>query len=295
MTFAQLEYFLKIAETLNFTEAAKALYISQPALSKQISLLEEEIDTKLFIRTSRKVVLTTAGIQFREDVEKIFADLGNAKQRAFEIGKNENKTLKIGCFDGKISKDFLPIIYDKINRINPDIKISLSMGGFEENRLALERDEIDIMLTLSKDSLFDSENYETYKIMKRTGVFVFSPILFAQNDKHTLTLGDFKEIPLLLVKKQEAPSMYEHTLQDLKALGIEEPKIIEAKNSQTMFTYLELGYGYTILGDIVAKENKSLSYFELPRNMETWVVAVWKKNHPFLDMLMDDEKEQNNK
>lgn len=47
MNLTQVEYFLAIAEKLNFTAAAKSLFVSQPALSKQIALLEEELDTKL--------------------------------------------------------------------------------------------------------------------------------------------------------------------------------------------------------------------------------------------------------
>mgnify|MGYP000187079773 FL=1 len=50
MTFNQIKYFVTVAECLSFTEAAKCLFITQPALSRQINAMEEELGTRLFIR-----------------------------------------------------------------------------------------------------------------------------------------------------------------------------------------------------------------------------------------------------
>lgn len=61
MELRQLKYFAKVAETLNFSEAPKALYITQSTLSQQIKQLENELDTPLLIRSSHKVTLTEAG------------------------------------------------------------------------------------------------------------------------------------------------------------------------------------------------------------------------------------------
>ena len=64
MRLEQISYFLQVAETQSMTGAAKELYISQPALSKQIALLEREVGVPLFERKARGVVLTSAGRQF---------------------------------------------------------------------------------------------------------------------------------------------------------------------------------------------------------------------------------------
>lgn len=61
MELKQLEYFLKVAEQLNFSRAAESLYISQPALSYQIAELERELGAELFVRDRRKVSLTPEG------------------------------------------------------------------------------------------------------------------------------------------------------------------------------------------------------------------------------------------
>ena len=61
MELRQLKYFVKTAETLNFSEAAKALSVTQSTLSQQIRQLEQEIDTVLFVRDSHSVQLTESG------------------------------------------------------------------------------------------------------------------------------------------------------------------------------------------------------------------------------------------
>ena len=63
MELRQLRYFVKVAETLNFSEAAKALFVTQSTLSQQIKQLEQDLDTPLLIRSSHSVALTEAGME----------------------------------------------------------------------------------------------------------------------------------------------------------------------------------------------------------------------------------------
>lgn len=287
MKLAQLEYFLEAAEQLNFTKAAKALYISQPALSKQIALLEAELGAQLFIRNSRRVVLTAAGQQFKRDLTAIRRDLGNAVRRAGEIGKEDQRVVRVGCFDGKINRDFLPLFYRHIQSIDPSIRISLQIGLFEEIKTALEQDRIDIMLTLDK-AFRPSDKYSVQRLAQRDGSLIFHKSLFPVGRLAHLDAAAFQPLPLLVVKKPDAPVMYECTLADLRQLGIEPPEIIELKNTTTLFTYLEMGYGYTIMFGDVVEAAPSLSAFnpDLP-HMKTWVIAVWKKDRDIAEILMD--------
>ena len=74
MNIIQMKYFITAARTLSFTKAAQQLYITQPALSRQILSMEKELNLQLFIRTGRNVRLTPAGRILFERFQTIYED-----------------------------------------------------------------------------------------------------------------------------------------------------------------------------------------------------------------------------
>jgi LysR family nitrogen assimilation transcriptional regulator len=79
MNLRQITYFLKIAELCSFTSAANALYVSQPALSKQMRQLEEELGTALFIRSDRGLKLTEAGVMLRTRAPRVLEEIAQLR------------------------------------------------------------------------------------------------------------------------------------------------------------------------------------------------------------------------
>lgn len=71
MNIKQIEYFVEVAKTKNYTKAAEKLYISQSAITKQIFLLEEELKVELFVRNNKGAKLTLAGELFLKDATEI--------------------------------------------------------------------------------------------------------------------------------------------------------------------------------------------------------------------------------
>ena len=82
MNITQIKYFLELAKTLNFSAAASSLYISQPALSRQVSALENELQIRLFERSTKHVRLTKAGKALSEDLAVIMTELEFALKKA---------------------------------------------------------------------------------------------------------------------------------------------------------------------------------------------------------------------
>lgn len=285
MKFLQMEYFLAVAKELNFTAAAKSLYISQPALSKQIALLEEELDTKLFLRNSRKVALTAAGKQFQKDLTEIHLQLEQAKTNVTRIGKTEKLHFSIGCFDGADIQDFLPDAFSYLKKLDPNIQISLFRGNFLENRNALERNKIDLLFTLDLE-LTSDHTYQIQKIIRRRGALVYSKFSPAAK-KSCPTVLDFAQEPALVLKHQLSPGITQSTVQNLKKLGITNPKLQEVDNFATLFANLELGHGYAILTEGASDHYPYLNKIVLGEEFGTWVVALWKSGNPIAELLMD--------
>ena len=88
MDFRRLKYFVTVAEELNIGRAAQRLHISQPPLTRQIHLLEEDMGVELFVRSSRGVELTQAGELFLEDARNIQTILAQAHEKAQKAAAN---------------------------------------------------------------------------------------------------------------------------------------------------------------------------------------------------------------
>lgn len=100
MTQLQIKYFLMAARCLNFTEAAKQLYISQPALSQQITAMEKELNMQLFIRSKGKLRLTPAGATFLEELPRYEAIFAEILKKAKFSNEGSYGMLRIGFLQG---------------------------------------------------------------------------------------------------------------------------------------------------------------------------------------------------
>ncbi len=285
MRMAQIEYFLAVAQHLNFTAAAKSLYVSQPALSKQIALLEEEVGTRLFIRNSRKVALTAAGMQLEHDLKEINRQIEWAKRNACEIGKQDKPVFRIGCFDGLLTADFLPALFAKIQEVDPKIETLLTRGSYSENKKALECEGVDLLLVLDIEWEPD-DRYKVKVIHRRKGALIYSVNSPLAKKEH-LTVQDFAGENLLIPRQKENVRMFRNAIKNLKHLGIETPRYLEMDNMATLSAYLEIGRGYAILSEHVIDCNPMLRKLDVPVD-EMEILAVWKRNHALTDLLMED-------
>ncbi|MDE5726811.1 MAG: LysR family transcriptional regulator, partial [Duncaniella sp.] len=105
MELRQLRYFVKTAETLNFSEASRALNIAQSTLSQQIRQLEDELDVKLFERNSHAMYLTEAGSELLPLALQTVRDATACTDRMHDLQKMLAGTLNIG-----VTYSFSPIL-----------------------------------------------------------------------------------------------------------------------------------------------------------------------------------------
>lgn len=147
MELRQLSYFLKAAETQNFTEAASQLYITQSTLSQQIKQLEDELKILLFDRIGKKVYLTEAGNEFIPLAKTTVRDMELAKQKMLDIQKIKRGTLRVGI-TYSLSFRIASIIL-KFRKEYPDIKIELVYNTIVELQKMLVSRDIDFLLSFS--------------------------------------------------------------------------------------------------------------------------------------------------
>ncbi|MFV5549850.1 LysR family transcriptional regulator [Acinetobacter oleivorans] len=144
-TLKQFQYFIKIVEEGSFTAASEKLFIAQSALSRQIKLLEEEIDFQLFDRTDKKIKLTTAGEVFYKKIKDNMHYLNEIIGISKNIAKGKNRQIKIAHSSSIIMDDKKVQILKEIS-LTQEINFEVNTLSSEHQILALMSGEIDIGL-----------------------------------------------------------------------------------------------------------------------------------------------------
>jgi len=145
MTIKQLEYFSEVAKTLNYTTAAKNLFISQPALSRSISLLEEELGAVLFHRNRHKVSLTPAGITLMGSIAALKEELEKMKVLVKQSKDGLRGHLVIGFQEGIGLPPALVSAIRYLQEESPFIEVDLVSYGQAELQNGLVGGDFDVV------------------------------------------------------------------------------------------------------------------------------------------------------
>jgi len=148
-----LKYFVAVAEWKGFSHAARRLYVSQSAISEQISDLEREIGVQLLLRSRRQVALTDEGKVFLEEAKKLLCAADHAMLMAQRSLRGEVGTLRIGFFTNGIGVFFSQLIRE-FRKSHPDVRLSLFEMSARTQMEALANNEIDIAFTRQLDAQF---------------------------------------------------------------------------------------------------------------------------------------------
>ena len=145
LTLKQFQYFIKIVEEGSFTAASEKLFIAQSALSRQIKLLEEEIDFQLFDRTDKKVKLTTAGEVFYKKIKDNMHYLNEIIGVSKNIAEGKNRQIKIAHSSSIVMDNKKVQILKEISLVK-HINFEINTLSSEHQILALLNGKIDIGL-----------------------------------------------------------------------------------------------------------------------------------------------------
>lgn len=127
MNLPQLYYFRKLAEVQHYTEAAKALYITQPSLSDSIASLEKELGVSLFRKKGRNIELTKYGREFYQYVNDALGILEHGIALMKEVSGSVGGTVDIGCIPTLLG-DFLPDALDLYREKDPNANFNVYYG-----------------------------------------------------------------------------------------------------------------------------------------------------------------------
>src|SRR6201984_3758623 len=126
MELRHLRYFVAVGEEQHYGRAALRLRVVQPALSRQIQDLEEEVGFELFERLPRGVKLSAAGKLFLEDARRILQEVNEAAARAARVARGQSGTLRIGFTESASWRGVVPESIRRFRERQPDAELQLN-------------------------------------------------------------------------------------------------------------------------------------------------------------------------
>ncbi|MEJ5990315.1 LysR family transcriptional regulator [Ramlibacter sp. PS3R-8] len=144
-SLADLRAFVTVAELRSFAAAAKALHLSQPALSRRISHLEELLGVRLFDRTTRSVEATSLGLRFLEQVRGLVGDLDRSVLSLRDAAELETGDVTIGCVFSAVHH-FLPPVVRAFRARHPRVLVRIVEAGADEVLASVKHGEADFAI-----------------------------------------------------------------------------------------------------------------------------------------------------
>jgi DNA-binding transcriptional LysR family regulator len=197
-----LRYFVAVAENLHFTRAAEQLFISQPALSKQIRALEHALGVDLFKREGRSVDLTPAGVALLPGAREVLAAWTEAEQ-AIELSKLDQAARLVVAMSTSPGRDgLLPAIRSRFSEEAPQAQLTLRQVGWDDPTAGLADGSSDIAFVWLP--LPEQDRYRWIAIAEE-------PCLVAMSEHHplagsaTLAFAELLEEPFLALPESAGP------------------------------------------------------------------------------------------
>lgn len=149
MDYNKIKYFLKAAETLNFSEASRQMFITPQAFGRQIAALEQEMGFRLFERNGKKIRLTSSGKICYENLSGIVANLEREYEKMCEMGTKRKRQINIGIFQAlSLKKVVSPIVAGILSRY-PDWNINISLCDMKELIEQMKYGKLDLCITVT--------------------------------------------------------------------------------------------------------------------------------------------------
>lgn len=240
MEIRQLQTFVQAAQLESFSKTAEMLGYSQSAITVQMRLLETELNTRLFDRMGKRVVLTPQGREFLKSANKILYEVNKASKSMNEDRELTNP-LQVGTIESLCTAKF-PRILSEFHSLHPRVNLQITIDSPEKLIRMMEHNELDLIYIL--DTPRWDENWVKVMELAEPVVFVASAASkFAGKDR--LVLDDILQEPFFLTEKH---ANYRQALDQQLALRRQSIlPVLEISDTAFIIRMLELNQGLSFL------------------------------------------------
>ena len=241
MDINALQAFIEVARKESFSLASETLFITQPAISKRIAGLEEDLGTKLFNRISRKVTLTDAGKKLLPKAKELVDELNDMRRYATSLSEEIKGELLIGT-SHHVSMHRLPPILKEYRQQYSDVHLDITFGESDVMCKLVERGDIELAIVTLPKTLPDSlEKRVLWVDSLHLVVGPDHPLL----EQATVSLEQLAEYPCVL--PAETTETYRVIHREMERCGLELNVQMTNNNLDTLKMLVGAGFGWTLL------------------------------------------------
>ncbi|WP_414585311.1 LysR family transcriptional regulator [Scytonema sp. PCC 10023] len=280
MELRHLRYFVTVAEELNFSRAAVRLYISQPALSRQIKNLEDELGVVLFLRQSDGLTLTEGGKFFLEQAKDILNRSHVAVQTLKTHYTNTDKPLVIGYIP-TILQTFLGQTLHSFGRSYPEVAVRLQEMPPSEQVRALRDGAIDIAFMGNPPDELDEEF--TVKCVKKVLIAAVIPDTHPLANESSINLASLASEKFIGMSEEKFPGRNDRIRDTCRCAGFMPNLHLFADSHASMIALVAAGQGIAVMpNEAEALPHPQVVFMRLHHPIYyARSTAVWRKETPY--------------
>ena len=290
MELRHLRYFVAVGEDQHYGRASRRLGVAQPALSRQIKDLENEIGFKLFDRMPRGVRLSAAGELFMADARRILQEVGEATARAARAARGQSGTLRIGFAENASWHGVVPDSFRRFREQHPDVVLQLQPAASLEQLAAIRSGRLDagfVNFMPKADADLDQ------LAVGRQQVELALPKRHPLTRLKKLRLRDLTDAPFIWFPRWASSAFYDRLMHECYLGGLKSPRIVqEGLNEATILSLVSTGLG---VGWVLesARWRCPRTVAVLPvvdLNMPVSLALAWKRDNtsPLLVRFIDE-------
>ena len=263
MDLRQLRYFLALAEEGQISRAAKKLNMSQPPLSQQLRMMEEELGTTLLERkrNGKSMELTQAGKVLQQKARQLIKNWEDSMLEVQETGDGLKGQLTLGSVLAYMS--YLPEKIKQFNELYPDVQFKIYAGDPYEMQNYLE-DGLSVKRLGSVPNVFVvPESWEKYR------------------NKDRIALKDVEKVPLLLVHREKGIGIYEEIVEEFRERGIQPNILCECHDVNVLLSLVNKGVGASIVPQsaVLSNSYQGLRVLDIEdTSVQSKIGLVWRKD-----------------
>jgi DNA-binding transcriptional LysR family regulator len=234
MELRHLRYFVHVAEEQHYRRAAERLRIAQPALSRQIQDLEDEIGFKLFDRLPRGVKISAAGKSFLIDARRILHEVTEAAARAKRVASGQAGTLRVGFVESVSWHGVVPDSFREFRERRPDAELQLKPSSSLELTEGVHSGRLDAGFVFTIANI----GRELAQLpVASLNLMLAVPKGHPLAKLKKLRLRDLTDSPFIWFPRRESPAFYDRLMHECFRGGLKSPHIVqEAVNEATILS-----------------------------------------------------------